>query len=79
MFGSSGETVRSDYYVLKGLPVDVVLSNEFLFHFDAFSRFEEHFVQVESTSDLAELYPIRYIGRKSSKLQQLEDSSLNGC
>jgi hypothetical protein len=78
-FGSSEETIKCHFYVLKGLPVDVVLSNEFLFHFNAFSRFKSHFLQVDSTTDLAELYPIRYIGRYSDKLQQLEDESLDAC
>ncbi|KUJ08345.1 uncharacterized protein LY89DRAFT_341474 [Mollisia scopiformis] len=59
-FGTSGESIQCDFYVLKGLPVNIVLSNGFLFDLDVFSRFEEDF-DVETHTDLPALFVMRLI------------------
>ncbi|KAK3379669.1 hypothetical protein B0T24DRAFT_520273, partial [Lasiosphaeria ovina] len=43
-FGDSGEDVTSDFYVLPGMPADIILSNELLFELDVFSRFDEFLI-----------------------------------
>ncbi len=70
----SAEVVVSDFYVLKGL-----LSNEFVFELDVFNRFKEHFIQLDSDVDLAELHNIRLISHYSGELQKLEDQYLDDC
>ncbi|KAJ9142790.1 hypothetical protein NKR23_g6944 [Pleurostoma richardsiae] len=76
-FGDSAETVKCDFYVLDGLPIDVVLSNEFLFGLDAFTRFEGFIVPIASAEELAELYNIRRIGSYSEELLELEKQYQN--
>ena len=78
-FGDSGEAVTSDFYILEDLPVDIVLSNEFLFELDVFSRFGEYLVQLDSDFDIAELYPIKLIGIYSDELLELENQYINDC
>ncbi|KAK1984943.1 hypothetical protein LZ30DRAFT_710041 [Colletotrichum cereale] len=46
-FGGIERSVFCDFYVLSGLPVDVVLSGDFLFELQVFSRYEHCMVQHE--------------------------------
>ncbi|KAH8646766.1 hypothetical protein BX600DRAFT_443736 [Xylariales sp. PMI_506] len=76
-FGDTDTTVRCDFYVLEGLAVDVILSNEFLFDLDVFNQFEEYFIQMDATTDLAELYNIRLISKYSDELSKLEEEYIH--
>ncbi|KAK2029928.1 hypothetical protein LX32DRAFT_692836 [Colletotrichum zoysiae] len=60
-FGSTQQSVVCDFYVLDGLPVDVVLSGDFLFEFQVFSRYEHCMVQHDLFGDVANLYNINLI------------------
>ncbi|KAK0722650.1 hypothetical protein B0T26DRAFT_750023 [Lasiosphaeria miniovina] len=59
------------------MPADIILSKEFLFGLDVFSRFGEFLVQSDSDLDLAGLYNIRLIGVYSAELLDLESQYLD--
>ncbi|KAK2063452.1 hypothetical protein LY76DRAFT_642497 [Colletotrichum caudatum] len=44
-FGSTQQSVICDFYVLDGLPVDIVFSGDFLFELQVFSMYEHCMVQ----------------------------------
>jgi hypothetical protein len=46
-FGGDDQIHLTDVYVLSGLPVDLVLGYDFLFHTEAFSEHEQDFWHVE--------------------------------
>lgn len=77
IFGESEERVICDFYVLEQLPVDVVLSNAFVFDLKVFTEYSGYIVQEESIAELAELFNIRLIGRYSPELQNVEDLFVN--
>ncbi|KAL2693590.1 hypothetical protein Neosp_000150 [[Neocosmospora] mangrovei] len=78
-FGDSGLKVRCDFYVLDDLPVDVVLSGDFVFGFGVFDEFSRFLVHLDSLPDLSELYNIRLIGKYSPELLRLERLCYNDC
>ncbi|KAK1597513.1 uncharacterized protein LY79DRAFT_388739 [Colletotrichum navitas] len=59
--GGTQSSIVCDFYVLSGLPVDVVLSGHFLFELQVFSRYEHCMVQHDSAGDVANLYNINLI------------------
>ncbi|KAK4125986.1 hypothetical protein N657DRAFT_709321 [Parathielavia appendiculata] len=75
-FGNTGEKVRSDFYVLEHLPVDVLLSSDFVFGHDVFVEHERAFFDYGYALDLLHLCNIRLIGRYSSDLKKLEEEGL---
>ncbi|KAL3462801.1 hypothetical protein BJX64DRAFT_258608 [Aspergillus heterothallicus] len=66
-------SVRCDFHVLDDLCVDVVLSNQYLFKNNAFSEFEEYFIDSNSEEDLQRLCNVRLISGFGEALGRLED------
>jgi nucleoside phosphorylase len=60
-FGDEGEHICADFYVLEGMPVDVVLSKHFLVETDAFTERNEFFLNLEFEQNLSELLSIRLV------------------
>ncbi|KAF4467235.1 hypothetical protein FALBO_5894 [Fusarium albosuccineum] len=75
--GNSEQVVSCDFYVLDGLSVDVVLSNDFIFELGLFSRFNHLMANIDSFPDLSEFYNIRLIGKYSPELSRLEEAYLD--
>lgn len=66
-------TVLSDFYVLKELSVDVILSNDYLFEHKVFVAFEDYFFDTDSEEEMLFLRNIRLIGRFGKSLNLLEE------
>ncbi|KAK2048178.1 hypothetical protein LZ31DRAFT_78706 [Colletotrichum somersetense] len=60
-FGSTQQSVVCDFYVLNGLPVDIILSSDFLFEFQVFFRYGHCMVQYDLFGDVANLCNINLI------------------
>ncbi|KAJ5992080.1 hypothetical protein N7451_007804 [Penicillium sp. IBT 35674x] len=71
-----GKEIHCDFYVLDSLCVDVVLSNNYLFEFEAFSEFPDHFIDA-SVEDCLQLCNIRLIGQYVETLSSLEEEYLS--
>ncbi|KAK2595013.1 hypothetical protein QQS21_007267 [Conoideocrella luteorostrata] len=69
-------TIRCDFHVLDDLCVDVVLSKNYLFDLDVFSKHEEYFFNVDSGADISHLCNIRLLGRYGDALNTLEEEYL---
>lgn len=68
---SVGETtIRSDFFVLDGLCVDVILSKEYVFDQDVFRKFSDHITEDEVTPRLLELCGIRLLPTAGATLNQ---------
>lgn len=52
VFGASGQSVISGFYVLRDLPVDVLFSSDFVFDHDVFERHERSFYRDEDPLDM---------------------------
>ncbi|KAH7151812.1 hypothetical protein B0J13DRAFT_249061 [Dactylonectria estremocensis] len=76
-FGDSKQQTRWDFYVVNDLPVDILLSNEFIFKFDLFSEFEHFIVDHECSPELPGFYNVRLISKYSPELARLEEESNN--
>lgn len=72
-------TAKWDFYVLDSLCVDVVLSNEYLFGSDVFSKCGAWFVDTELEEDSSRFCNIRLIGRYSDTLNALEEEYIEDC
>ncbi|KAL3459156.1 hypothetical protein BJX64DRAFT_265370 [Aspergillus heterothallicus] len=70
--------VYCDFYVLNGLCVDIVLSNDYLFEFNIFSECSGFFLDdsYEEEEELWRLCNIRLISQYGQKLDKLEEESL---
>jgi hypothetical protein len=75
-FGYTGGKVASDFFVLEDLPVDVVLSSDFVFDHDVFGAHERSFYEYGAGLDWLHLCNIRLIGRYSRDLEKLEEEGL---
>ncbi|KAI8168009.1 hypothetical protein K4K49_003925 [Colletotrichum sp. SAR 10_70] len=78
-FAYGEPTIRCDFHVIKGLPVDAILSNTLLDEHDAFSRYEERIQSAErlnSTMGLG-IYGISLVEVCEQKLRSLSDSYLD--
>ncbi|KAJ4325096.1 hypothetical protein N0V84_003640 [Fusarium piperis] len=60
-FGYSTRTIRSDFYLLDDLDVNVVFSNDFIFELDIYSEFAEFMLQLDPKPGLSDLCNIRLI------------------
>ncbi|KAH0443537.1 hypothetical protein CcaCcLH18_00850 [Colletotrichum camelliae] len=69
-------TVRCDFHVLDGLPADVILSKDYLFDLNVFSKYTESFVNVDMIEDISLLCGIRLIDERLHDLEQLEEGFL---
>lgn len=81
-FGDSQHSIETNFHVLKGLPVDLLPSNDFLYDFDAFSEYEDFFYQndqLASYEDARELNGVKHIGYFSGRLHDLYESYLSNC
>ncbi|EXA43131.1 hypothetical protein FOVG_08159 [Fusarium oxysporum f. sp. pisi HDV247] len=76
-FGDSEQQTSWDFYVVNDLPVDVLFSNEFIFEFDLFSKFEHFMVDHEFSLGLPGFYNVRLISKYSPELARLEEESNN--
>jgi hypothetical protein len=75
-FGYAGGKVVSDFFVLEDLPVDVLLSSDFVFEHDVFGTHEMSFFEYGSGLDWLHLCNIRLIGRYNRDLEKLEEEGL---
>jgi len=76
-----GTTIISDFFVLDGLCVDVVLSKDYVFDQDVFVEFsdhitEDHITEDEITPRLLELCGIRLLRTFGAVLNQLAEESI---
>ncbi|KAK2741600.1 hypothetical protein CKAH01_06941 [Colletotrichum kahawae] len=69
-------TVRCDFHVLDGLPADVILSKDYLFDLNVFSKYTESFVNVDMIEDISLLCGIRLIDERLHDLEELEEGFL---
>ncbi|KAL7765805.1 hypothetical protein ACKLNR_003721 [Fusarium oxysporum f. sp. zingiberi] len=76
-FGDSDQQTSWDFYVVNDLPVDILFSNEFIFEFDLFSKFEHFMVDHEFSLGLPGFYNVRLISKYSPELARLEEESNN--
>ncbi|KAI1112022.1 T-complex protein 11-domain-containing protein [Nemania sp. NC0429] len=79
VWSSGGHSVRHDFLVLDNLCVDVVLSKDYLFEMDVFSKCREFFTEDDDFQDLdiCGIRLVRVFGESSSAiLNQLEDDSI---
>lgn len=58
-------SLRCDFYVLDDLCVDVVLSNEYLFYINIFSKHEDWFIDVDYKEDITLFCGIRLLSDTS--------------
>lgn len=72
-FGGTGGKVRSDFYVLEGLPVDVVFSSDFVFDHDVYGRHEQSIRRYGELLDVLRLCNIRLIGECKKQGQAEEE------
>ncbi|RKL02203.1 hypothetical protein BFJ71_g4654 [Fusarium oxysporum] len=76
-FGDSEQQTSWDFYVVNDLPVDILFSNEFIFEFDLFSKFEHFMVDHEFSLGSPGFYNVRLISKYSPELARLEEESNN--
>ncbi|KAG7287642.1 hypothetical protein NEMBOFW57_007155 [Staphylotrichum longicolle] len=74
-FGGAGGKVRSDFYVLEDLPVDVVFSSDFVFDHDVYGRHEQSIRRYGELLDVLRLCNIRLIG-ECKKQEQAEEEGI---
>jgi len=73
-FKSSQTNFQREFYVLKNLSVDLILSNDFLYQCDAFTKYADDFYRTENATcqeSPYELSLVRHIGWFSDSLQTL--------
>ena len=68
--GSS--TIVCDFHVLDDICVDVVLSNDYLYHMEVFSAHAKHLVELMSGEDRTYLCTIRLVNNSSGQLENAE-------
>lgn len=68
-FDDSNTSYQCNFYVLDNLPVDIVLSNYFLFSVNAFSEYDSSFFDIDDVS--AEGYIELSLVRRISRLSNL--------
>ncbi|KAJ4300148.1 hypothetical protein N0V88_002817 [Collariella sp. IMI 366227] len=66
VFGAGGQSVISDFYVLRDLPVDVLFSSDFVFDHDVFRRHKWSFYRDENSLDML-LCNIRLMSQRRFK------------
>jgi hypothetical protein len=76
-FGGAGGKVRSDFYVLEDLPVDVVFSSDFVFDHDVYGRHDPSFRRCRELLDVLRLCNIRLIGDFKSLLRDEEGDAVD--
>ncbi|KAF4784285.1 hypothetical protein HER10_EVM0006429 [Colletotrichum scovillei] len=74
-FVASRQRVKCDFYVLQDLCTDVVLSNDFLFGLDVFSKQSDSLSELSDSRDSSELLLISLKGKGQSKSPRHEDSA----
>ncbi|OCK95762.1 uncharacterized protein K441DRAFT_676645 [Cenococcum geophilum 1.58] len=84
-FDDSDTSYQCDFHVLDNLPVDVVLSNDFLFDVNAFSEYDSSFFDADDVSaqgyvELSLVRQISWLGNRiqkifSRKTQEVTDSN----
>jgi hypothetical protein len=75
-FGKEGSTSRScDFYIMDGLPYDVILSNDFLFESKAFSQFKDFFFDPRDGPDLSRTFNklslIKIVGPQNKAIRRI--------
>ncbi|KAF4853527.1 hypothetical protein CGCSCA4_v002345 [Colletotrichum siamense] len=65
-------TVRCDFHVLDGLYADVILSKDYLFDLNVFSKYTESFINVHAIEDISLLCGIRLVEQELYTLEGLE-------
>jgi Aspartyl protease len=72
-FDDSDTSYQCDFHVLDNLPVDVVLSNDFLFGVNAFSEYASSFFDADDVSaqGYVELSLVRQISWLSNRIQKI--------
>ncbi|KAJ4241531.1 hypothetical protein NW757_012230 [Fusarium falciforme] len=76
-FGDMGEDVYCDFYVLEGLSVDVVFSNDFVFELDVFSEYCHLMVHLDELPGILEFCHVKLISKFGPQLASLEKESIN--
>jgi hypothetical protein len=78
-FGTTEHPFVADFHVLEGLPVDVILSADFLYGCSAFSTYDEFFYQEGSHRGFGgyELGNIKHVGWFSDRLHNLYERYLS--
>lgn len=68
-------TIRCDFHVLDSLSVEVVLSNDYLYDMDVFSKHQEQFMMLNCEEDMLRFYGIRLVHGNPEGVEddQLED------
>ena len=72
-------TVRADFYVLRDLSVDVVLSNDYLFENNIFTAHKDAFFDAVVEDEILQLCNIRLIGKYGESLNILEEDWRADC
>jgi hypothetical protein len=72
-FGVGGTKTSIDFHVIEGLPVHLVLSNDFMFEWNIYSEYAELLYDADSVGDWAELCYIRFQGWYTETLQMIQD------
>lgn len=87
-FDDSDTSYQCDFHVLDNLPVDVVLSNDFLFDVNAFSEYDSSFFDADDVSaqgyvELSLVKQISWLGNRIQKFfsrkTQEGTSKISGC
>ncbi|KAI1160262.1 T-complex protein 11-domain-containing protein [Nemania serpens] len=79
VWSSGGHSIRSDFLVLDNLCVDVVLSKDYLFEMDVFSKCRAYLTEDDDVRklDICGIRLVRVFGENSGAiLNQLEDDSI---
>ncbi|KAL3292540.1 hypothetical protein RB213_014189 [Colletotrichum asianum] len=78
-FAYGEPTIRCDFHVIKGLPVDAILNNTMLDEYDVFRQYEERIGSSESLQSTASLgiYGMSLVEVCEQKIRSLSDSYLD--
>lgn len=72
-FFLDGPTPRHDFHVIEDLPVDVIVSNDFLLKHDVFSEYESSILEWTPKEDEAGIYGITLVENMKNELRSLEE------
>ncbi|KAK2760548.1 hypothetical protein CKAH01_05234 [Colletotrichum kahawae] len=76
-FAPGEAPISCEFHVIKGLPVDAILSNTLLDEFDVFSRYEERIGSAESLESRMVIYGIALVEVCEQTIRSLSDSFLD--
>ena len=80
-FSEQGPPLFCDFLILEGLPVDILLSNDFIDRFDVFSEYE-HLISTDMLGiedDLPSVFGVILLGKFSEELSNLEQEYYKDC